>query len=200
MKAANGGRVSGSANKVDEQSRAEPRLSGKDHRSNGFRLFRGTTGACENIFWNCIVFAPSISMPSRVELHAKPASKIRVEWNGNIVRKIVPFQFRSTDYILYPRLKLTDDEALNEEKNTIDDSRASCRHYYYLSASLIESCSFLSRWSASHLAMIEMCRLWSGYFLSRSIRLSWNGSSVSVRVNPTERLVHSTYITKHDGL
>lgn len=142
MKAANGGRVSGSANKVDEQSRAEPRLSGKDHRSNGFRLFRGTTGACENIFWNCIVFAPSISMPSRVELHAKPASKIRVEWNGNIVRKIVPFQFRSTDYILYPRLKLTDDEALNEGKNTIDDSRASCRHYYYLSASLIESCFF----------------------------------------------------------
>lgn len=92
-------------------------------------------------------------MPNRVELRAKPASKIRVERNGNIVRKIVPFQFDR----LYPlsSVKITDDEALNEGKNTIDDSRASCQHYYYLSASLIESCSFLSRWNVTHLAMID---------------------------------------------
>lgn len=56
---------------------------------------------------------------SRINLH-------RIESNEKIVRKIVPFDR------LYPlsSVEITDDEALNERKNTIDDTHTSCRHYY----------------------------------------------------------------------
>lgn len=157
MKAANEERVSGSANKVDEQSRAAIVRKGSSIESVISRDNRCMRKHFLELHRFHHLLAPlspqDISMPSRVELRAKPASKIRVERNGNIVRKIVPFQFDR----LYPlsSVKITDDEALNEGKNTIDDSRASCRHYYYLSASLIESCSFLSRWNVTHLAMID---------------------------------------------
>lgn len=129
MKAANGKRVSGSANKVDEQSRTEPRLPGKDHPSNG--LFRvGQQVHAKNILWNCIVFiSPKyhrtciLDAKSRINLHPTCIESNRTK---KIVRKIVPFDR------LYPlsSVEITDDEALNERKNTIDDTHTSCRHYY----------------------------------------------------------------------
>lgn len=128
----------------------EPRLAGKDHRSNGVRLFRvGQQVHAKNIFWDCIefislAFVPSISSMSRVESNRIQESN-RIE--GKIVRETVPFQVPFDR--LYPRVKIkTDDEALNERKNTIDDTHTSRRHYYPRN-NLIEGGSFLSRWSVS---------------------------------------------------
>lgn len=71
----------------------------------------------------------------------------RIESNEKIVRETVPFQVPFDR--LYPRVKIkTDDEALNERKNTIDDTHTSRRHYYPRN-NLIEGGSFLSRWSVS---------------------------------------------------
>lgn len=128
----------------------EPRLAGKDHRSNGVRLFRvGQQVHAKNIFWDCIEF---ISFRLKYILDAEShESHPRIESNRTkkSFEKRSHFRFHSTDFIPYPRVRIkTDDEALNERKNTIDDTHTSRRHYYPRN-NLIEGGSFLSRWSVS---------------------------------------------------
>lgn len=77
------------------------------------------------------------------------ASKNRIESKEKSFEKRSHFRFHSTDFIPYPQVRIkTDDEALNERKNAIDDTHTSRRHYY-LRNNLIEGGSFLSRWSVS---------------------------------------------------
>lgn len=152
----------------------EPRLAGKDHRSNGVRLFRvGQQVHAKNIFWDCIefislAFVPSISSMSRVESN-------RIQESNRIERKNRS-HFHSTDFISYPQVRIkTDDEALNERKNAIDDTHTSRRHYY-LRNNLIEGGSFLSRWSVSvshdDLRSLTLCG--ADTFYRDLIRLSSN--------------------------
>lgn len=152
----------------------EPRLAGKDHRSNGVRLFRvGQQVHAKNIFWDCIefislAFVPSISSMSRVESN-------RIQESNRIERKNRS-HFHSTDFISYPQVRIkTDDEALNERKNTIDDTHTSRRHYYPRN-NLIEGGSFLSRWSVSvshdDLRSLTLCG--ADTFYRDLIRLSSN--------------------------
>lgn len=90
-----------------------------------------------------LTFVPSISSMPRVTNRIQESNRIE----GKIVRETVPFQVPFDR--LYPRVKIkTDDEALNERKNTIDDTHTSRRHYYPRN-NLIEGGSFLSRWSVS---------------------------------------------------
>lgn len=154
----------------------EPRLAGKDHRSNGVRLFRvGQQVHAKNIFWDCIefislAFVPSISSMSRVESN-------RIQESNRIERKNRShFRFHSTDFISYPQVRIkTDDEALNERKNAIDDTHTSRRHYYPRN-NLIEGGSFLSRWSVSvshdDLRSLTLCG--ADTFYRDLIRLSSN--------------------------
>lgn len=90
-----------------------------------------------------LAFVPNISSMPRVTNRIQESNRIE----GKIVRETVPFQVPFDR--LYPRVKIkTDDEALNERKNTIDDTHTSRRHYYPRN-NLIEGGSFLSRWSVS---------------------------------------------------
>lgn len=90
-----------------------------------------------------LAFVPNISSMPRVTNRIQESNRIE----GKIIRETVPFQVPFDR--LYPRVKIkTDDEALNERKNTIDDTHTSRRHYYPRN-NLIEGGSFLSRWSVS---------------------------------------------------
>lgn len=104
------------------------------------------------------------------------ASKNRIESKEKSFEKRSHFRFHSTDFISYPQVRIkTDDEALNERKNAIDDTHTSRRHYY-LRNNLIEGGSFLSRWSVSvshdDLRSLTLCG--ADTFYRDLIRLSSN--------------------------
>lgn len=87
-----------------------------------------------------LTFVPSISSMPRVTNRIQESNRIERKNRSH---------FHSTDFISYPQVRIkTDDEALNERKNTIDDTHTSRRHYYPRN-NLIEGGSFLSRWSVS---------------------------------------------------
>lgn len=74
----------------------EPRLAGKDHRSNGVRLFRvGQQVHAKNIFWDCIEF---INFRPKYILDA--GSRIESNRRKKSFEKRSHFRFHSTDFIL----------------------------------------------------------------------------------------------------